>query len=61
MTALLTTIIAAFCIVCVLGIWVVFFDDEREGLPNDRVDEHEQDHWEAQGKPMSRFPIGGGE
>lgn len=40
----------AACVVLIVG-------SDGEGLPNDAVDEHEQDHWDAQGKDMSKFPL----
>lgn len=56
---MIAILIIAVLIFVVIGfaIFAAIFDDDREGLPNDQVDEHEQDHWDAQGKPMSKFPI----
>jgi hypothetical protein len=48
----------AVALLLLLGAAVVLLiGSDGEGLPNDLVDEHEQDHWEAQGKDMSKFPL----
>ena len=61
MTTFETIALAITLLVALAACVVLIVGSDGEGLPNDEVDEHEQDHWEAQGKDMSRFPIGGDE
>lgn len=52
------TIALAVALLLLLGAAIVLLvGSDDEGLPNDQVDEHAQDHWEAQGKDMSKFSL----